>query len=371
MKNFQNIIPIVLIILFEHDCLSQNLVANGSFEDENTCTEFNAKCAPEAWMTTSPLIPLYGGKSNKNVAIEVFNTSVRNTRKYLQTELLCPLIKDKRYRFSIRLLPGSAQVESIGALFSDSIFFYDRDVLIKIKPTIDFGSQMLNIPKKKRNGWNQFMVDFIATGHEKYLLIGNFQSDNEQKRTFLYKPKDFSSYYYTIDDVELIPLDSIDICPDYALTKEKLYSINIRHSIRRSTLFSDNKTQKSPDIEVIPITDTIRFNNILFEFNSFTINAFGKHLLDSTFALLDKESVAFIKIHGHTDSVGDPDYNIKLSLNRAKAIGNYLSALNYSDHITEIQGFGDKYPLENNSTENGREKNRRVEIIIKHKIIIR
>lgn len=102
-KYFHLIKTLVLVVLSEYNCYSQNLIANGSFEDENVCTEFNAKCTPEAWMTASPCIPLYQGKSNKSIAFEIFNTSVPNTRKYIQTKLLCPLIKDKRYRFSLKL----------------------------------------------------------------------------------------------------------------------------------------------------------------------------------------------------------------------------------------------------------------------------
>jgi outer membrane protein OmpA-like peptidoglycan-associated protein len=367
MRYFQIIISALLIIFLSKSvCVSQSLIANGSFEDENVCTEFNAKCAPEAWMTASPFIPLYGGKTNKSVAFEIFNTSVPNTRKYIQTKLLCPLIKDKKYRFSLKMSASTAQVESIGALFSDSIFFFERDVLIKIKPTIDFSSQMLNIPKKKRSEWNHLTVDFIATGFEKYLIIGNFQTDSEQNRTFLDKPTPFKSYYYMIDDVELIPVDSIELCPDYEINKEKLYNLNDRHTIIRSKLFDANEKQISTDIEITQTIDTIRFSNILFAFDSHIINPDGKHLLDSLFSRIDKGKIDFVKIQGHTDSVGDHDYNIVLSLNRAKAISNYLSIWGISDKISEIQGFGDQYPLESNSTENGRQINRRVEIIIKY-----
>lgn len=368
MRSNQIVVTVFIIFLSSYDCFSQNLIANGSFEDENVCTEYHVKCAPEAWMTASPFLPLYGGKSNKGVAFEIFNTSVPNTRKYIQTKLLCPLIKDKKYRFSLKLSPGTAQIESVGALFSDSIFFFDRDVLIKVKPTIDLSYQMLKIPKKERSEWNQFTVDFIARGFEKYLVIGNFQTDSEQKRIFLDKPTAFKSYYYRIDDVELIPIDSIELCPDYEINKEKLYSLNDRHTIIRSKIVDNFEQQIPTAVEASPLIDTIRFSNIIFEFDSYIINPVGKNLLDSMFVRIAKDNIDFIKIQGHTDSIGEHDYNIELSFNRAKAICNYMSTLDITDKISEIQGFGDLYPLESNSTENGRQINRRVEIIIKYKI---
>ena len=118
--------------------------------------------------------------------------------------------------------------------------------------------------------------------------------------------------------------------------------------------------------EVKPVIDTIRLSSVLFEFDSYKINSSGKQLLDSLFSSLNKENIDFIKIHGHTDSIGDPDYNMKLSLNRANAIKDYLSSQNLSIYITETQGYGDRYPLESNLSERGRQKNRRVEVIIKH-----
>lgn len=371
MRYHQLILTIILIVLYKIECYSQTLIANGSFEDANTCTEADAECAPEAWMTTSPFLPLYGGKSNRSIAFEIFNTSVPNTRKYIQTKLLCPLIKDKRYRLSLRLLPGNAQVESIGALLSDSIFFYNRDVLINLKPSLDFGGQMEKIPKKKRNDWNQFTHDFIANGFERYLVIGSFQSDVEQKRTFLDKPSGFRNYYYAIDDVVLIPIDSIDLCPDYQIIKEKLYSLNDRHPLKRYNLFGDEPIHQPIDIETKPIIDTFRLSNVLFEYDSYVINSNGKQHLDSLIKTINQENIAFIKIHGHTDSIGGKEYNLRLSSTRAKAISDYLSSRIISELITEIRGFGDVYPIDSNTTENGRQKNRRVDIIIKYKTINR
>ena len=366
------LIIIFLALVFGFKSYSQNLVANGSFEDVNICAEANAPCSPSAWKTTSPLLLSYSGnESNRSAGFTVYSTSVPNTRQYLQIKLLCPLIKDKRYRFSLKLKAGSLQVESIGALFSDSIIFYPRDILIKIKPTIDLQSQIFGISKRSRNNWNKFTVDYKAQGFEKYLVIGNFQSDSEQKRTFIDKPKSFTNYQYGIDDVELIPLDSIHLCQDYQKNKEKLYSLTERHPLKRYNLFGDDEPIKASSPEVKAIIDTIRLNSILFDFDSFKINRSGKQVLDSIFHSLNKGNIEYIKIHGHTDSIGDSDYNLKLSSERANSIKDYLLSQDFQDKIAEVKGFGDKLPIESNLTEEGRQKNRRVEVIIKYKIINR
>ena len=366
MKKLRFTVLLTLLSIHGLDCFPQNLIANGSFEETNTCSESDAECSPEAWKTTSPLLLVYQGQSNKYAGFTVFNPSIQNTRQYLQIKLLCPLVKDKRYKFSFKLLPGKIQVESIGALFSDSIIFFNRDILINIKPTIDFQDQISKITKRKRNDWNEFTIEYKAQGFEKYLIIGNFQSDPEQNRTFSEKPKDFTNYLYNIDDIELIPIDNIEICPDYDKVKEILYSLNGRHPLRRDNLFGDDVPKDATVTEEKQIIDTIRLSNILFEFDSFEINAKGIQHLDSLSIVLNKKSIDFIKIHGHTDSIGNHDYNIRLSLNRANSVKDYLSTKDLFEYIMETQGYGDKFPLDSNSLEDGRQKNRRVELIIKY-----
>lgn len=350
---------------------SQNLIANSSFEDVNICTEANAPCSPSAWKTTSPFLLVYGGeKSNKSVAFTVFNPSVTNTRQYLQIKLLCPLVKDKVYRLSLKLKPGSIQIGSIGALFSDSIIFFNRDILIKRNPGIDLSDQMAKIPKRDRNNWNQFVIEYRAGGFEMYLIIGNFQTDSQQKRTFIHKPNDFTNYLYSIDDVMLTPIDKIELCPDFEKTREKLYSLTDRHPLKRQNLFGDDEPEMS-ETATKPDIDTIRLGSVFFEFDSYKIDSFGIVRLDSLFGSINKENIEFIKIHGHADSIGDQDYNLSLSLNRANSIKEFLSTQNLLNYVVDVQGYGDKFPIEKNSTEEGRKRNRRVEVIIKYKTISR
>ena len=69
-----------------------------------------------------------------------------------------------------------------------------------------------------------------------------------------------------------------------------------------------------------------------------------------------------IKIIGHTDSVGSDSYNQKLSFNRAKSVIRYLQSKGIAKDRMVPEGFGEKYPIDTNSTPEGRFHNRRVEI---------
>ena len=363
----KNLLVFIIIQTIGIKSFSQNLIANGSFEDVNICKEANAPCSPSAWKTTSPFLLVYGSeKSNKFVGITIFNTSKRVSRKYLQTRLLCPLQKDKTYKFSIKLKPQNVIIESIGVLFSDSSLFYNTDRLIKKNPTIDLKESYSKIPNKQKRSWVKLDLEYLASGNEKFLIIGNFQSDEDQKRIFLSKPVAFTNYDYDIDDVELVPKEKIELCSDYQLTKDLLYSLTERHPLTKENMFGEYNLAIKQLVNKVEI-DTIRLGSVFFEFNSSQINSLGKQTIDTIFRNLKNGSIESIKIYGFTDSIGGKDYNIDLSNKRAEAIKQILSDYDLTPYISEVKGFGDSFPIASNSDESGRIKNRRVEVIIKYK----
>lgn len=67
-------------------------------------------------------------------------------------------------------------------------------------------------------------------------------------------------------------------------------------------------------------------------------------------------------ITGHTDNVGKQDYNLKLSLQRAEAVRDYLISLGADPQKFQASGAGEAKPIADNSTEDGRANNRRVEV---------
>ena len=77
------------------------------------------------------------------------------------------------------------------------------------------------------------------------------------------------------------------------------------------------------------------------------------------------KSFKHLIIVGHTDSIGSDTYNQQLSENRANTIFNYLiQQKGFDATLMEHKGEGEKRPVAGNSTELGRQKNRRVELIL-------
>lgn len=105
-------------------------------------------------------------------------------------------------------------------------------------------------------------------------------------------------------------------------------------------------------------------NDILFKFDSFELEDKAKIMLSELCAVIQEMPETKISIIGHTDNVGEKNYNIALSKNRALSVGNYLRENNINpDNITE-DGKGFSTPVADNKSEAGRSKNRRVEILL-------
>lgn len=104
---------------------------------------------------------------------------------------------------------------------------------------------------------------------------------------------------------------------------------------------------------------------IQFEYNKATI-------LPASFSLLDEIVTVFkqnphikkVSIEGHASAEGDPKHNMKLSDERAKSVMKYLVEKGIKQESLAAKGFGVTKPIGDNKTEEGREKNRRVEFVI-------
>jgi len=111
------------------------------------------------------------------------------------------------------------------------------------------------------------------------------------------------------------------------------------------------------------LIETGRFttNEILFDTNKATIKPSSKKVLDELSNALKENPSVKVNITGHTDDDGDEKANQKLSEKRAEAVANYfISNYGISKSRFETNGKGEYEPLEDNTSENGKAKNRRV-----------
>jgi len=122
-----------------------------------------------------------------------------------------------------------------------------------------------------------------------------------------------------------------------------------------------------PSVEVSRTEQGILINigEILFKFDSDELTQRADRDLDNIVEVLKDYTDRKVRVIGHTDSTGTEEYNLSLSLRRARRTSEELQRRDRSlrGRITYI-GMGEKSPVATNSTEEGRRRNRRVEIII-------
>ena len=104
--------------------------------------------------------------------------------------------------------------------------------------------------------------------------------------------------------------------------------------------------------------------NINFESNSATIKPESKITLDAFIRYLNNNPGLKVAIHGHTDNVGNPQDNKVLSFERAFSVRQYLEENGISAKRLRHDGFGPNKPIADNSTAEGRAKNRRTEFVV-------
>jgi len=110
----------------------------------------------------------------------------------------------------------------------------------------------------------------------------------------------------------------------------------------------------------------VNLSDVLFDFNQATLKPGAREKLSKLAGILLAYPGSYrMQIEGHTDSVGSQDYNQKLSEDRAQAVHDYLiSAALPADRMNAVRGFGKIRPVATKDTAEGRQTNRRVEIVI-------
>jgi outer membrane protein OmpA-like peptidoglycan-associated protein len=113
--------------------------------------------------------------------------------------------------------------------------------------------------------------------------------------------------------------------------------------------------------------DTMRFPSVaLFPRRSAELTPQGKELIEKNREKAQEQlrRASYIEVVGHTDDVGDDEYNQELSEKRAQVVTNYLIETGVPAYKINTVGAGETSPIASNSTPEGRAENRRVEILV-------
>lgn len=139
-------------------------------------------------------------------------------------------------------------------------------------------------------------------------------------------------------------------------------------------VYMDKQQRELEEIETADVErideETLRISfdsDILFAVDSSVLSNSSKRSLDEFAMVMQEYPKTAILVQGYTDSTGSEEHNLALSQRRAQSVQNHLSLRGVDDSRMNAIGYGEDYPVADNSTAAGREQNRRVEILVKGK----
>ncbi|MEN8203246.1 MAG: OmpA family protein [Bacteroidota bacterium] len=369
---------------------SSNLVVNPSFEetidfkdissnenwtrclknDTPDYIEFTSRGEPEFYYSKyiGGLLP-YDGEAY--VGIFCYRTNplrgVENIREYIQAPLRETLQKDTVYQVSlyIALDPESTTaINNFNVCFGSVQVFYKKEKqMFELHPQLRFRHANFD-----SLSWIRLEGSYKAKGNESQIILGNFMSDNSIRKKSVYHKSEMmpkwnlhelerAAYYY-IDLVSVVKASSI--LPPKELPDEEQEELVLQEDI-------PEQGSDTPMIEIenVDRDSSVVLNNIFFDFDESVLLPASYTELDRLNAQLRQYPNLHITIEGHTDNMGTYEYNIRLSIDRAKAVADYLLNKGLEKSRVSYQGYGYTRPLSDNRTEEGRQLNRRVAFRIK------
>ena len=145
---------------------------------------------------------------------------------------------------------------------------------------------------------------------------------------------------------------------------EKLRQIDgVRVVVDDMTTFDPREIARTEQLRFQESLDSIDATAVVFEPGSTTLSLSSESVLLKVASLLKSSPQSSLKIAGHTDNSGNAERNLELSRIRARAVADFLVARGVTEQQLVVQGFGQTRPLFDNTTAEGRAKNRRIEFI--------
>ena len=395
---------------------------NGTPDLMHSCSALRAG-VPENF--AGYMYPYDGGAYAGIILREKFDDSLTVykgvSREYLQTKLTEPLKKNSLYCVKFYYVNAKKSMYSVDAL---GITLTVEQIKAKNADRILQRPQITNRPghiMDNMDEWTEFCGYYRARGGEHYLTIGNFWDNSTTQYVTNkneYSDSAFFYAYYLIDNVSVFEIESEFECgclndlawssdwksdtfdPATGYNTRKINDNDIANNGNDSSNSngknsqgngngntngngldnnSKNNSQTDPNetdatglktqitkaaFDNAEIGDRFRLNQIYFEFNSSELLTMSYIQLDSLYNILEQKPTVRIEIRGHTDNIGNDNYNKKLSVERAASVYNYLIEKGIPKTRMKYRGFGPNIPVADNSTEQGRELNRRVEIFI-------
>jgi len=232
---------------------------------------------------------------------------------------------------------------------------------------------------------NQGKVDWEAIAKERQLIILAYEKDKRERAALEAEQQAqknvnaASSKNNTVQqnvDVSTLIAQNKKLAQENVEMKSQLDEMNAKLDIilvevrKRNEMAPPVNPYDEEAVSALNSGKKLILQNILFDYNKARLRGSSERELDKLANfLLNNESIK-LTISGHTDAIGDPGYNLRLSRARAESVQNYLISRGVSKNRLKAIGFGQSMPIAKNVDGNGddnpigRQLNRRIEISV-------
>lgn len=339
---------------------NEELMVSWSSPTETTPDLFTTQADADCWThpakRTDGKASPRGGTAMAGIKIWGKGNTPTFWHEYLQVPLPEALEAGTRYVVECWALRANFSEQA-----SNNIGLYLSSVPVKTRDNLPlYYTPHVNADEMvKGTRWKKVSGVIEAKGDERYLLIGNFYSDeatlHEQQE------RGERGAYYFIDDVNVrIAPPGADVTPRPKESTPPAPKVIVADH-------ASTKEVELPRTEPPEVGKRIRLDNIGFEFAKATLTPESKQELDQLADMLIDYPLMRIEVEGHTDDIGSDASNMVLSQDRAQAVVDFLRKRKVEKERITAQGYGETRPLVPNDNEANRALNRRVEFRVTEK----
>jgi outer membrane protein OmpA-like peptidoglycan-associated protein/flagellar hook assembly protein FlgD len=373
----QTIAGIVLTTVYEE----VNLVANQEAISPNG----------DGYLDVVEFVPSITSEEGlKNWYLDIYNSQGQRVKAFEGMEAPPTLLRWDAMDESGELVPDGTYYYSIGVLYSSGNHpssetgkvIVDRtppEYHFVVSPTLfspdgdgEADTMYINLALYDKSGVSDWQVSIYRKWDEKVdrsVVFKTFSGSGTYKGTIKWDgysdPISMPSHFSPPDEYTYKKVDEkwavlVDSASSYVA------------ELRTGDVYRNTLTEVrefNTDILVIttPFGLKIMINSIQFEFDRADLLPQSYSILDRLIQILDKFPNYKIRIVGHTDWVGTDEYNQKLSEKRAFSVYKYLVEHDVDKDRLSTEGLGETQPIDDNNTESGRARNRRVEFYLTKK----
>jgi outer membrane protein OmpA-like peptidoglycan-associated protein len=178
--------------------------------------------------------------------------------------------------------------------------------------------------------------------------------DNATQKTITRVQTDETGFYFI----------TLPVGKDYTFTVNRKGYLFYSDVFELSKEAADSTYTKDIELQPIAVNASGVLKNIQFELNSSRLQPVSLIELNKLLQLMVDNPNIKVQISGHTDNTGSEEHNRQLSLDRAKAVADYLTSKGIDAERLTWKGYGPSKPVADNSTEEGRALNRRTEFTV-------